>query len=179
MKNRCQLPTYAEYPNYGARGIKVCDEWQTYEPFRDWAKGNGYQENLTIDRINNDGNYEPSNCRWITNYEQQLNKRDSRYLTFNGITKHLVEWSKESGLAPEVIWKRFKKYGAVENLFTKSIFRKTESNKNTIIDLFRNGFDYKKISQMLNIKEERIAIALERWGFPRKGHIRGSYGRFV
>lgn len=63
------------FNNYGGRGISICEEWLQFKNFRDWALSNGYDELLTIDRINNDGNYEPSNCRWVTNKVQQRNKR--------------------------------------------------------------------------------------------------------
>lgn len=74
MKQRCTNPKQKHYDRYGGRGISVCEEWQTYEPFHKWAINAGYKEGLTIDRINNDGNYEPSNCRWVTIAEQQKNK---------------------------------------------------------------------------------------------------------
>ena len=75
MKTRCSNPNRKEYKNYGGRGIKVCKSWQTYRNFYKWAIKNGYQDNLTVDRINNDSDYKPSNCRWITIQEQQKNKR--------------------------------------------------------------------------------------------------------
>lgn len=75
MKARCYTPSYTRFENWGGRGITVCDEWKnSYESFRDWALANGYEDGLTIDRIDNDGNYEPSNCRWAT-YTQQLENR--------------------------------------------------------------------------------------------------------
>ena len=66
MIRRCRNPNVLAFKNYGGRGIKICKAWQKFEPFRDWALANGYQDDLTIDRINNDGNYTPSNCQWIT-----------------------------------------------------------------------------------------------------------------
>ena len=84
MKARCQNYKHKQYKDWGGRGITVCEEWQEYIPFRDWAMANGYQENLTIDRIdNNDGMYEPNNCRWITQAEQNRNYR--RNIMVNGL----------------------------------------------------------------------------------------------
>lgn len=84
MKNKCEHPSHKSYHNYGGRGIKVCEEWRnSYEAFRDWALANGYDENAprgqcTIDRIDNDGDYEPSNCRWVDSYTQAHNQRPRR-----------------------------------------------------------------------------------------------------
>ncbi len=75
MKQRCQNPKCQAYHNYGARGITVCGEWQEFEPFLEWCLANGYQKGLELDRINNDGNYEPSNCRWTTRKENSNNTR--------------------------------------------------------------------------------------------------------
>lgn len=76
MKARCYNPANPNYKYYGGRGITICDEWKNDFPkFHDWAMSHGYAEDLTIDRINNDGNYEPSNCRWATTAEQNKNKR--------------------------------------------------------------------------------------------------------
>ena len=78
MKDRCFRPNAVNYKFYGGRGITVCDEWyNSFEAFYEWAMANGYAENLTIDRIDANGNYEPSNCRWITIQEQQRNRRKS------------------------------------------------------------------------------------------------------
>lgn len=75
MKDRCNSPTYKEYYNYGGRGISVCEEWQKFEPFYKWAMVNGYKKGLEIDRIDNDGNYEPNNCRWVTRKQNTRNTR--------------------------------------------------------------------------------------------------------
>jgi hypothetical protein len=78
MKQRCTNPKIAFFHRYGGRGIKVCEDWNVFEPFRDWAIANGYRNDLSIDRINNDGNYEPSNCRWITQSSQSRNTSQTR-----------------------------------------------------------------------------------------------------
>ena len=79
MKTRCYNKNFVYYRNYGGRGIKICDEWLTnFLLFYNWAINNGYEEGLTIDRINNDGDYEPSNCRWITRAEQNRNQRKTK-----------------------------------------------------------------------------------------------------
>lgn len=93
IKARCTNKNNKDYQNYGARGITICDSWTTdFLTFHDWTINNGYQDNLTIDRINVDGNYEPENCRWATLKEQCRNKRNNRNITINGETHCLKEW---------------------------------------------------------------------------------------
>ena len=84
MKTRCNNPNSSNYARYGARGIKVCDEWSnSAAKFADWAYANGYSDELSIDRIDNDGDYEPSNCRWVTPHQQNLNKSSNHLVTSN------------------------------------------------------------------------------------------------
>lgn len=112
MRNRCYSVNNIMYQNYGGRGICVCDEWRnSFENFMSWANGNGYQEGLTLERINVDGNYEPSNCTWITKTEQYLNRTDSHKITAFGKTQTIKEWSSESGLKYDTIERRINQYG--------------------------------------------------------------------
>lgn len=98
-----------EYANYGGRGICMCQEWRdSFETFRGWALENGYLDDLSIDRINNDGDYEPSNCRWSSRDEQANNRTDTRQLTLNGVTKSVREWSNETGIPYARIKKRMR-----------------------------------------------------------------------
>ena len=99
MKRRCYNPNAQQYHNYGARGITVCDEWRkSYKSFQTWALDNGWGRGLSLDRINNDGNYEPSNCRWTDHVMQGRNRRTNMLLTYKGETKTVAEWSEITGL---------------------------------------------------------------------------------
>lgn len=119
MINRCYSINNEKYNNYGGRGIKICDEWLNgWNCFKNWALSNGYSDNLTIDRINVDGNYEPNNCRWVTNKVQANNKTNNKYLEYNGETKTLSEWCDELNLPYHTIKARLNKLGmTVEEAF--------------------------------------------------------------
>lgn len=108
IRRRCTDKNNKDYKNYGGRGIKVCDEWlNNPRSFTEWALSNGYNDNLTIDRINVNGNYEPSNCRWVTIIEQNRNKRNSHNITINGEIHNCKEWSEISGISYSTIRTRF------------------------------------------------------------------------
>lgn len=105
--SRCYNSHVRSYANYGARGIKMCPEWkESFSLFREWALENGYADHLTIDRIDVNGDYSPENCRWVTLREQCLNRRNNHYVTINGETKPLDEWSKLYGLNPKTVRSR-------------------------------------------------------------------------
>ncbi len=95
MRGRCQKKNHTGYKNYGMRGISVCKEWEGYVRFRDWALGNGYNKDLTIDRIDNNGNYCPQNCKWSSMQTQSNNKRNSKFLQIAGQKKTLRQWCNE------------------------------------------------------------------------------------
>lgn len=95
MRNRCSLPSDTNYQRYGAVGISVCPDWQkSYLLFRAWARANGYQPG-TLDRINGTGNYEPSNCRWVTSKQQNRNIRTNHMITAFGITAPASQWAED------------------------------------------------------------------------------------
>ena len=119
MTTRCYNSNTPNYKRYGARGITMCDEWKdNFQTFYDWAMSHGYSDELTIDRIDNNGNYEPSNCRWITVKEQNRNKRNVKFITYGGKTQTIPEWTKELHLGKETIRERLKRgYTDYEALF--------------------------------------------------------------
>lgn len=96
MLRRCNNKNEKSYKNYGGRGISVCPEWShSFMSFYHWAINNGYQDGLTIDRIDNNGNYCPENCRWVDNKTQSNNRRSNRIYTMDGKTQNLSQWCKE------------------------------------------------------------------------------------
>lgn len=114
IKWRCLNRNSVDYYLYGGRGITVCDEWTGEDGFKNfykWSLDNGYYDELTIDRIDVNGNYEPSNCRWATYKEQANNKRNNRLLTCRGVTHTLSEWSSITGIKPRTIESRIYLYG--------------------------------------------------------------------
>lgn len=110
MKSRCYNQNRKCYHDYGGRGIKVCDEWKDdFQSFYDWAMANGYTDDLTIDRIDSNGNYEPSNCRWADSIVQGNNKTDNVFIEALGEKHTLSEWSNITGI----------KYGTLYNRIVK------------------------------------------------------------
>lgn len=95
MLRRCTNPKEVSFPDYGGRGISVCPEWKKFKTFHQWALESEFQEHLTIERIDTNGNYEPANCKWIPSHEQARNKRNNRYLTAFGETKIIADWVKD------------------------------------------------------------------------------------
>ena len=93
MCNRCSNENNPAWDRYGARGITVCGEWKDFRNFMDWALENGYSDDLTIDRIDNDLGYCPENCRWVDCFVQANNKRNNRIIEYKGDTRTLKEWS--------------------------------------------------------------------------------------
>ena len=123
MYCRCYYKSTNQYKNYGGRGIKVCEEWkhmQGFINFYNWAISNGYKETLTLDRIDNNKGYCPSNCRWITPKEQSNNRRNNVYYTFNGETKTSKQWCELYNISPTTLSDRLKRGWTLEQALTIS-----------------------------------------------------------
>ena len=124
MRERCYNSSHPAYNRYGGRGICVCKEWENFQPFYNWAMINGYAEDLTIDRIDNNGNYEPDNCRWVNLFVQANNKCNNRYFPYNGELHTLPEWSRLYGISFPALRSRVIYHGwTMERALTEPIRR--------------------------------------------------------
>ena len=126
MKARCVDSNSHKYHAYGGRGIAICDEWlNSFQSFYDWAMANGYREDLSIDRIDNDGNYEPSNCRWATSKEQANNTRANRNIEYNGESHTLAEWADIKGLTVSALHHRLSRGWSVTDALSTPMLNRT------------------------------------------------------
>lgn len=108
VRQRCNNPNNPNYQHYGGRGITICNEWKgDFEPFCRWALSAGYQDSLTLDRVDVNGNYEPANCRWVTRMEQSNNLRNNVVIEFDGKVMTLPQWSRHTGISQHTLrWRR-------------------------------------------------------------------------
>lgn len=118
MKRRCLNANDNRYSDYGGRGIKICNEWLVADNFFEWALNSGYSDELTIDRIDVNGNYEPSNCRWATIKEQSNNRRSNVLFTHRGKTQTLTQWAEEFGINPHTCYTRYLKTNVFDEIFS-------------------------------------------------------------
>ena len=122
MIQRCTNPKHPSYPRYGGRGITVCADWRDGAKFIKWAYDNGFKVGLSIERIDNDGNYCPENCRWATRKEQQRNRQVNHRVTYGGETKCLTEWAEILGMNPATLHHRLERAGlTVEEAFATRV----------------------------------------------------------
>lgn len=167
---RCYRPEHTSYKYYGDRGINVCAEWQTFEPFYEWALVNGYADNLTIDRIDVNGNYCPENCRWVTAQEQANNRRSNHYIEHDGEIRTVTEWAKKVGISSQALSERLssgnwtvdealtisKKARKVKQpLFEKSIYQMSANRR-----IIKRWDSIRSASNSLNIPNSNISRAL-------------------
>ena len=159
IRNRCCNPKNTSYKNYGGRGIKLCDEWLKFDNFYNWAISNGYKvdilpngkNRLTIDRIDVNGNYEPSNCRFVEFLEQQYNRRNTIYYNYKGKKYNLLELSKKLGISTSCLKIRIKR-GWNENDICK---KPTLKNSKKVI--YKNKeYTLSELSKFLNIAYKEL-----------------------
>lgn len=144
MKRRCLNPKDDHYRNYGARGIGICIEWLAFEPFKDWALSNGYEENLTIDRIDVNGNYCPENCRWVDIKTQENNKRNNHLIEYDGQTHNLTEWAELIGIERHVLYQRLRKGWSIEKALSTPLLKTWSRTKNGNTNDKRNSASVEK-----------------------------------
>lgn len=119
MKQRCYDINHKSYLNYGGRGVAVCSEWKNnFQAFYDWSMNNGYDDTLTIDRIDNNKGYEPSNCRWVDRKQQARNRRSNKTYTINGVTKCLKDWCSYYNVNYKTAWGKIKRGIPIEKVLT-------------------------------------------------------------
>ncbi len=129
IKRRCTDPKSREYPSYGGRGIAICEEWLNPENFVKWCYASGYDSTApkgvcTLDRIDVNGNYEPSNCRWLTNQEQQNNRRDNVVAEYKGRKQTAAQWSRELNVPYNTIRQCIKSGKSIEQFLIDYVPRK-------------------------------------------------------
>lgn len=128
MKDRCYNPKDKRYSAYGGRGITVCDEWlNAFLPFYEWAISHGYDDTLTIDRIDVNKGYFPENCRWVDMKTQQNNRRNNHRLEYKGETHTIMEWSRIVGIKRATIQRRIAVGWSVEDALTKPLISLSEA----------------------------------------------------
>lgn len=156
MNNRCNNPNNEKYSRYGERGILICDEWKNFDTFYNWAINNGYQDNLSIDRINNNGNYEPNNCRWADNIIQQNNKSTNCLLTYKDETHTLQEWSRITGIDRRTISNRINRNGwSIADALEKPI-KQQKREEDLLIEFQQEKHSLSEWSRILNISRETL-----------------------
>lgn len=122
MKSRCNNPNTRSYKDYGGRGILVCKEWNdNFASFYQWAITHGYDETLTIDRIDVNANYTPDNCRWISKSAQATNRRSNRYIEYNGERKTVTEWANDLDIPRQLLFGRLRRGWSPKDVLTKPL----------------------------------------------------------
>jgi len=163
MKQRTMNPSANEYEHYGGRGIKVCDEWIDFKGFYSWVKTTNYndEEKLTLDRIDNDGDYCPNNCRWVTRKKQNRNSSMNVNITYKGNTRCLTEWGEIYNIHPKTLSSRIKNGWSIENAFTIPVASKSNRGIGNHVTTNRIVNQYDLLGNFIkkwnSIKEASIA----------------------
>lgn len=130
IKKRCFNEKYKQFYLYGGRGITICSEWLDYVNFANWSLTHGYADDLTIERINVNGNYEPTNCTWIPSQLQARNKRTNHFVEFDGRRLTIAEWSEQTGISQGTIWYRLSHGWTAEEALTIPVLNGATNEQN-------------------------------------------------
>ena len=187
MRDRCNNPKNKRYHRYGGRGISVCEEWNSdYKPFADWSRSNGYSDELTIDRIDVNGDYCPDNCRWVDMKTQQRNRSDNRLVGINGETKTLAEWCEQYGTSYSMVFNRIVNMGWEPERAIKTPSGGLGANQVTFHpELAKKEVErkYHIVNRYVDVDGEKLSLraACEKMGIPYKAvHLRITrYGMTV
>lgn len=166
MKSRCQYAKNPDYPQWGGRGIKVCDAWQTYDQF--FADMGYAPDGMWLDRIDTNGNYEPANCRWSSPKEQARNKTNNRVLTHDGKTACLAEWGEYLGISPSTISRRLRLGWSPSDTLTVGVGSQNKMWKLTDVDpaefvaMRQQGHSFRAIGKHFDVSDAAIRKALKK-----------------
>lgn len=131
IAKRCNPNLASPNPKYAGRGIRMCEQWSSYVVFREWAQAHGYSDELTIERIDNDGHYEPGNCRWVTGAEQAKNRRNTKLVEHDGRSMCLEDWAREASIDQSLLSWRLSSGWSVERALTTPPMKKPGRPKST------------------------------------------------
>jgi hypothetical protein len=140
IHSRCLNKNNPVYKHYGGRGITLCDEWRDYKNFYQWSMSNGYKDDLTIDRIDVNGNYEPNNCRWADDYTQHNNTRKNVYVVYKGQRKTASQWSRELKISKCRLYRQLKNGKTLEEIINTPVrnhYLEVDGQKHTIAEWAR------------------------------------------
>jgi hypothetical protein len=167
MRTRCNNPNFPAYKYYGGKGVQVCDEWNSFESFQDWALENNYDDSLTIDRINGDGDYRPDNCRWVDTFVQQNNKSNKVLTEINGKQMTMREISESYGINLHTVLTRFNLGQRGQALIkpTKEVIR---------VEIKNELFTLEELSMTFNVPWSTIR---DRYRKGKRGHELIEYKR--
>ena len=164
MKQRCENPNNHCYQRYGAKGITVCEEWHKYENFKNWAMSNGYSVNLTIDRIDNNKGYEPSNCRWADRKIQSRNRKHVQLFSFKGEMRTIQEISEITGVSEWTLRRRLKDNWSIE----KAVSTPTKRRPVKIIEFNGEAFPQSVWDKKLGLPKGTVGERLRAgWSIER------------
>lgn len=180
IKQRCNNPNAQAYHNYGGRGIGYCAEWEAFKPFCEWALANGWKKGLDIDRIDNDGDYSPENCRWVTRRENVNNRRKTILLTVNGETKPLTIWAEEICVdrctIKRWVYEHGKEYAeqrvaeVIEHGYTPNDY--TRNHEHFEVKHLETGLVFRSIrdaASHFGVSSGSLSVAIRKGGHTKKG----------